>query len=147
LFIERPVIVVAGEDATAVAIEGHRDAVTAQQALEQAEIALGGFRGKELSGEDFAGSIVLHAQCGEQRAAPFQPVVGGAVELHKFPFAGRAQTALTMSARLAFTGRSDAVGAEQPTQGFAAQREAFFFDELLLEMMIVETGVARAGQF
>ena len=36
---------------------------------------------------------------------------------------------------------------EQPSQGFAAQREAFFFDELLLEMMIVEAGVARARQF
>jgi len=141
------VIVVAGEDAAAIAVEGDRDAVAAQEALEQAEIALGGFRGEELSGENFAGSVVLHAQSGEQRAAPFQPVVGGAVELHQLAFAGRAQTALAMSGRAAFAGRADAAGAEQPSQGFAAQREAFFFDELLLEMMIVEAGVARARQF
>ena len=147
LFVERPVIVVAGEDAAAIAVEGDRDAVAAQEALEQAEIALGGFREEELRGENFARSVVLHAQSGELRAAPFQPVVGGAVELHKLAFAGRAQSALAMSGRAAFAGRCDAAGAEQPSQGFAAQREAFFFDQLLLEMMIVEAGVARARQF
>jgi len=147
LFIERPVIVVAGEDAAAIAIEGDRHAAAAQEALEKAEIALGGFRGEELSGKDFAGSVVLHAQSGEQRTAPFQPVMGGAVELHKLPFAGRAQTTLAMSGRPAFAGRADAAGAEQPSQGFATQREAFLFDQLLLEMMIVKAGVARARQF
>ena len=76
LFVERPVIVVAGEDAAAIAVEGDRDAVAAQEALEQAEIALGGFREEELRGENFARSVVLHTQCGELRAAPFQPVVG-----------------------------------------------------------------------
>jgi len=34
LFVERPVIVVAGEDAAAIAVEGDRDAVAAQEALE-----------------------------------------------------------------------------------------------------------------
>ena len=147
LFVKRPVIVVASEDATAIAVEGDGDAVAAQEALEQAEIALGGFRGEELSGENFARSVVLHAQCGELQAAPLQPVVRGAVELHKLAFAARAQAALAMSGRPAFAGRSDAAGAEQSPQSFAAQREAFFFDELLLEMMIVEAGVARARQF
>jgi hypothetical protein len=73
--------------------------------------------------------------------------VGGAVELHQLAFAGRAQSTLAMSRRPAFAGRADAASAEQPSQGFPAQREAFFFDELFLEMMIVEAGVARARQF
>jgi hypothetical protein len=49
--------------------------------------------------------------------------------------------------RAAFAGRADAVGVEQPTEAFAAQREALFFDELLFKMMIVEAGVERARQF
>ena len=43
LFVDRPVIVIAGEDAAVIAVEGERDAVAAQEALEQAKIALGGF--------------------------------------------------------------------------------------------------------
>ena len=70
--------------------------------------------------------------------------MGRAVELDQFALAGRAQTALAMSGRAAFAWRADAVGAEQPAQGFAAQREAFLFDELLVQVMVVEASVARA---
>ena len=146
LFVERPVIVVAGEDAAAIAVEGDGNAEAAQEVLEQAEIALGGFRGEELSGEHFAGGIVLHAQGGEQRAAAFEPVVRGAVELHELAFASGAQTALTMSGRTALAWRADAAGAEQSAQGFSAEREAFVFDELVVKMMIVEARIARASQ-
>jgi len=146
LFVDGPVIVVAGEDTAAIAVEGEGDAVAAQEAVEQAEIALGSFRGEELSGEDFAGSIILHAQGGEEGAAALEPVVGRAVELHEFAFAGRAQAALAMSGRAAFAWGAHAVGSEQAAQGFAAQRESFCFNELLVEMMIVETNVARACQ-
>ena len=99
LFVDGPVLVVASEDAAAIAVEGDGDAVAAQQALQQAEIALGSFRGEELGGQDFAGGVVLHAQSGEQGAATFEPVVRGAVELDEFAFTGRAQTALAMSGR------------------------------------------------
>jgi hypothetical protein len=34
LFVERPVMVIASENAAAVAVEGERDAVAAQEALE-----------------------------------------------------------------------------------------------------------------
>src|SRR6266852_6358795 len=66
-FFERPVGMVANEDAAAVAVESGRDTEATEQALEQAEIAFGGFRKEELGGEDFAGGIVLHAQRGEPR--------------------------------------------------------------------------------
>src|ERR1700722_5482507 len=75
LFVDGPVLVVASKDAAAIAIESDGNAVAAQQALQQAEIALGSFRGEELCGQDFAGSIVLHPQSGEQWAAAFEPVV------------------------------------------------------------------------
>src|SRR5579862_2531593 len=139
-------MVVAGEDAAAITVEGDGDAVALQEALEQVEIALGGFGREEVGGEDFAGGIVLHAQGGEAWAAAFEPVVGRAIELDEFTFASRTQTALTMSGRTAFAWWADAVGAEQAAQGFAAEGEAFVFDELLVEMMIVEAGVARVRE-
>ena len=108
LFFDGPVVVVADEDAAAIAVEGERDTVAAQQAAQQAEIAVGGFGGEELGGQDFAGGIVLHAQSGEPRAAAFEPVVRRAVELHQFAFASRAQTALAMSGSAAFARRADA---------------------------------------
>ncbi len=70
LFVERLVIVVAGGDTAAITAEGDRDAVAAQEGLERAERALGGFREKKLSGENLARSVVLHIQRGERRALP-----------------------------------------------------------------------------
>src|ERR1700723_2838642 len=75
LFVDGPVTIIAREDAAAIAVESDRDAVAAQQGLQQSEIASGSFRGEELGGQDFAGSVVLHAQSGEQWAAAFEPVV------------------------------------------------------------------------
>ena len=43
LLVERPVVVIASEDATAIAIEGEREAIAAQEILKQVEIALSGF--------------------------------------------------------------------------------------------------------
>jgi len=146
LFVDGPVLVVASENAAAIAVESDGDTVAAQQALQQAEIALGSFRGEELGGQDFAGSIVLHAQSGEPGAAAFEPVMRRAVELDQFALTSRAQTALAMSGWSALTRRTNAVDTEQPAQGFAAQREAFLFDELVVQVMIVEAGVARACQ-
>ena len=93
-FMERPVGIIAHEDAAAIAVEGRGHAEAVQQALEHVEIAFGRFREKELSGEDFAGGIVLHAEKGEARTAACEPVVRAAVELHEFAFASHAQAAL-----------------------------------------------------
>ena len=117
-FLDGPVIVVANEDAAAIAVEGGGHAEAAEQALEQAKVAFGGFRGEELSGEDFAGSVVLHAQSGETRAAAFEPVVRRTVELHQFAFASDAQTALAMSGRATFDGESRVPGCAASGGGF-----------------------------
>lgn len=146
LFVERPALVVASEDAAAIAVEGDGHTIAAQEALEQAKIACAGFRREELRGENFARGVVLQAQSGEVRAAAFQPVVRRAVELHEFSFAGRAQAALAMSGRSAFAGRAEAGGAQDATERFTAEREAFLFDELVVKVMVVETGVAEAHQ-
>ena len=70
LFLDRPEVVVADEDAAVIAVESERDAVAAQQLAEQGEIADGGFGGEELSGQDFSGGIVLQAESGEPGPRP-----------------------------------------------------------------------------
>ena len=51
-----------------------------------------------------------------------------------------------MGRRASFAGWAEATGAQQASQGFAAEREAFLFGELLAEMVIVEPGIGGAGQ-
>ena len=51
-----------------------------------------------------------------------------------------------MSSRAAFTRRADSGRTKQPAESFAAEREAFLFDELLAEMVIVESGIGGASQ-
>ena len=146
LFFDGPEVVVAHEDAAVIAVESQRCAMAAQELAEQGEIAGGAFGGKELSGQDFSRGVVLQAEGGQARAAAFQPVVGRAVELHQFPFAGGAQTALTMRGSTAFSGRSETGLAQKSAQGFATEREALDLAKLFAEMVIVEAGISGAGQ-
>jgi len=147
-FLNGPMAVVAHEDAAAIAIESEGDTEAAKQAMEQVEIACGGFREEKLSGEDFAGGVILHAEGGESGATALEPVVGRAIELDQFAFAGRAETALTMSGWAALARGAETFTAEQAAQGFAAEREALLLDQLFAEVMIVEAGIAgtRQGQ-
>jgi hypothetical protein len=145
-FFEGPVRIASEEDAAAVAVEGGRDTEAAEHALEQAEIALGGFCGKELGREDFAGGIILHTQSGEAWAATFQPVMRAAVELEEFSCPGGTRTTLTMSGSATFTWRAQAIFAKQAAQGFAAERKALDLVEFFSEMVVVEAGIFRAGQ-
>ena len=112
----------------------------------QGKIAERAFGGKELSGQDFSGGVVLPAESGEVRAAAFEPVVGGAVELHQFAFAGGSPTALTMRGRAAFAGRTDAGLGQEAAQGLAAEGEALDLAKFFAEVVIVEASVGGAGQ-
>ncbi len=146
LFFHRPEVVVAHKDAAVIAIKREGSAVAAQQLAEQGEIADSRFGGKELSGEDFTGGVVLQAERGEARATAFQPVVGRAVELYQFAFAGGSQTALAMSGSAAFAGRADAGLAQKTAQGLAAEGEAFELAKFFAKVVVVEAGIGGAGQ-
>jgi len=146
LFLDRPEVVVADEDAAVIPIKGEGRAVAAQQLAEQGEIAGGGFGGEELSGQDFTGGIVLQAEGGETWATTLEPIVGRAIELHQFAFAGGAQTALTMGGSAALAGRADPSLPQETTERFAAQRETLDFAKLFAEMVIVEASIGGAGQ-
>src|ERR1022692_103389 len=75
-FFDGPEVMVAHEDAAVIAIEGKGSAMAAQQLAKQREITERGFGRKKLSGQDFSGGVVLHAERGKARAAAFEPVVG-----------------------------------------------------------------------
>lgn len=111
-FFERPMVIVAHEDATVIAVEGGGHAEAVEQALQQVKITFGGFRRKELCGQDFAGSVVLHAQSGELRAASFQPVVRTAVELYQFADLRGTQAALAMRGSTALSRRAQTLLAQ-----------------------------------
>jgi hypothetical protein len=121
LFVDRPAVVIADEDAAVITVKSERHAEATQHLAKQVEIAESGFRGEELRGQDFPGSIVLHAESGEPGAASFKPVVGTAVELHEFADPCRTEAALAMSRGSALSGRTDAMLAQQPAQAFAAE--------------------------
>jgi len=133
-------------DAAALAIEGRGDTEAMEQALEQSEIALCGFCGEELGGQDFAGGIVLHAQSDEAGATVFEPVMRAAVKLDEFAFASDARAALTMSRRAAFARPAEIFLAQKAAQSLTSKGEAFDFTEFLAEMVVVEARIFRARQ-
>src|SRR6266853_6801738 len=79
LFFDRPVVVVAHQDAVLVPIEAEGDAVAAQQAAQQVEIPVGIFRGKELGNGNLAGGVIEETEEGELWASLFEPAMQAAI--------------------------------------------------------------------
>ena len=146
LFFHRPVIIVANEDAVAIAVETDGYAEAAQQALEQAEIAARVFGGKEFGDQDFAGGVVQESEQGKLRAAIFQPAMQTGVEQQHFAFASARQAALAMSGSASFPGRADPGRTQQTTQGLAPEREAFLLDQFFAQVMVVKAGIGGTSQ-
>src|ERR1039458_9797221 len=146
LFFHRPVIVVANEDAVAIAIEAERYAEAAQQAVEQAEIAASVFRGEEFGDQDFASGVVEEAEQGKLRAAIFQPARKAGVEQQHFAFPSARQAALAMGGSATLTGRAASGRAQQTAESLATEREAFDLAKFFAEVMVVEAGIGGAGQ-
>ena len=102
LFFDRPVVVVANEDAVVIAVETEGQAKAVGDAAEQEQIAASIFGGKELGVRHFAGGVVDKTEQGELGAAIFEPVMGAAVEQQHIAFAGARETALAVSGRAPF---------------------------------------------
>ena len=146
LFFDGPVIVVADENAVAIAVKAEGDAAAAQQAAEQAKIAARIFGGKKFGGQDLASGVVEKAEQGELRTALFEPGVQAGIEEQHVAFASARQASLAMRGSATLTRRADPGRAQQTAESLAAQRQAFDLAELFAEMVIVKTGIARAGQ-
>src|SRR6266853_118595 len=56
------------------------------------------------------------------------------------------QTALAMGRSATLTGRANPGRAQQTTEGFATEREAFLLDQFFTEVMVVEAGIGSADQ-
>ena len=80
--------------------------MTAEQLTKQAEIAKSGFRREELCGQDFTGSVILHAQGGESWATTFEPVMGATIQLHQFAEPCGTHAPLAMRRSPALSGRA-----------------------------------------
>ena len=89
LFLERPVGVVADEDAEAIAVEGQRAGRRwCASVLEHGDVAVQVLGGTEVQGEDGAGGVVDGAEEGHGGPAVFEPGEGTAVELDEGAHAG-----------------------------------------------------------
>ena len=124
-FFHRPMIIVAHEDAVAISVEAEGDAVAAQQAVEQAEIAARIFGGEKFGDQNFARGIVQEAEQGKLWAAIFQPAMQAGVQQQHLAFASAGQAALAMRGSAALTARADPGRAQQTAKRLAAEREAF----------------------
>ena len=111
MFLHRPVLVGANEDAVAIAVETEGHAEAAEQAVEQAKIATRVLGGNEFRDQDFAGGVVQEAEQGKLRPAIFQPAMQTGIEQHHFAFASAWQSALAMGGSAAFAG--EAIPAER----------------------------------
>src|SRR6266404_5675336 len=146
LFFHRPVLVIADEDTVAVAIQAERYAEAAQQAVEQEKITARVFGGEEFGNQDFACGVVQECEQGKLRAAILQPVVQASVEQQHLALTSTRQTALAMGRSATLTGRANPGRAQQTTEGFATEREAFLLDQFFTEVMVVEAGIGSADQ-
>src|SRR6266852_7575366 len=83
LLRERPVGIVAHEDAGAVAIEGQRPPVGGAERVKQGAVAVQVLGGAEDQGQAGAGSVVDRPMQGQDRAAVLEPGEEAGVELYE----------------------------------------------------------------
>ena len=122
--------IVADEDAEAIAVEGHGQAVPRGQLLEQREIAMQVLGGPEVEREDGAGGIVDGAEQ-EQGCPRAQPVERAAVDEDEATHGRVPGAAGAVLGGPAAPLRGQAEGPPEPADGFAADREALDLAELL----------------
>ncbi len=147
LFGERPVRIVALENAVAVAIKTEGNAVGGDHGVQRTEIADGIFGFElEVSGEDLAGGVVLKTDESEGGTAAFEPVMtAGIGEGHHAKTRARRASG-TILARPALLRRGQFGGAQEATHGLAADGEIFFAAQFFRQMGIVEALIFAAGQ-
>src|SRR5437899_11686804 len=83
LFFERSVVVVAHEDVEAVAVDRERQAVLAEDLVEDDGVAVEILGGAEVQGKEPRGGVVDGPQECHRRPTLFEPVKGAAIDLHQ----------------------------------------------------------------
>ena len=129
----------------AVAVETERSTATAQEAIQQAEIAASVFGGEEFGDRDLAGGVVDEGQQSKFRAPLFEPAMQAAIEQEHFAFAGTGSAALAMKAGATLAGRGDAGRAQKAAESFASDGKALELAQFFAEMVIVKASIGGAG--
>ena len=137
---------VAMKNAMTVGVSGARDAVATDELAEHEEVAVGIFLGPKDTGHERAGGIINGALEDEPGAAILEPAV--ATPVHQDEEAGL-RHALAAPAMLGRASRARAGEPRLPEDaldGGPGEHQALLFAEQLRQMMIIDTGVAGAGQ-
>lgn len=135
-----------GNDAVPIAIEGDGNPMGADQRPEHDEVAMGIFLRPEDGGGDRVGGIIDGALEDQAGAAPLEPVVVAAVPLEeqaRLRHAGAAAAEATGPSR-PWTGETG--GQQDPMDRGAREDDAVDLGEFLGQMLVIESGIGRAGQ-
>jgi hypothetical protein len=134
------------KDPVSIGIRGGRQAVAANEVTEEEEVAVGIFHGAKDPGEELAGGIVDRGEQDEARAALLEPGMVAAVHLDEEASLWHAVPAASMTRRPAGARAADAGVAEEALYGGPRHEQALVLAEQVSEVVVVDAGVARAGQ-
>jgi hypothetical protein len=139
---------IAVKDPMPVGIGGRGDAIAADEAAQQAKIAMCVFLRAKDTREDFAGGIIDGGVEDEPGSAVLEPGMVTAVHLDEQASLGHALAAAAMPGWPARAGTTDASPAQQSLHGFPGHTDPLALCEQFGELMIVHAGVAapREGE-
>jgi hypothetical protein len=130
----------------AVGVGGDGDAIAADEAAKQEEVAVGVFDGAKDGREDVAGGIVDRGMEDEARAAVFEPGMMTPIHLDEQTGLRHALPPAAVARWSPFPGTTEAGGAQQALHGLAGDVDALALGQELGEVLIVHAGIGRAGQ-
>jgi hypothetical protein len=147
-FRERPVGVVADEDAEAIAVEGQGQAVGEADLLEHRRVAMQILGRPEVEGQDGARGVVDRAVEGHRGAPVFEPGMRAAVELDEGAHTGfRGSAGAVLAGAAAVLGR-EVQGPADPPDGGPADAQALDLAELLGGVAVIDImvgGLQKGG--
>ena len=145
-FLGQPMGIVAHQDIEAIAVEGQRQAVLSEHALQERGVAVHIFGRPEVQGQDLAGGIIDGPQQHQRGPAPLEPREGAAVDLHEGPARGLGHASVAARRGPPRMAGRPALLAPQTPDGLATEDQAVLLAQFLGQMAVVEAHVARGHQ-
>src|SRR5882724_10817472 len=146
LFGERPVLIITAEEAEAIAVERHGDAVLPAGLTEHGRVAVEIFGRAKPEGERDGGSIVDQPMQSGRRPAVLKPGEGAGVELSELAHRRGPGAPAPVLGRAAGPLGRPPEGPPNPPHGRSAYRQGMNLLPLLGEVDVVEARVGRGHQ-
>jgi hypothetical protein len=138
--------IIASEEAEAIAVQRHRDAVLPARLRQHGGVAVEIFGGPKPEGERDGGGIIDEPMQGGGRPAVLEPSKGAGVELHEVAHRGGPEAAApVLRCAPRATGRS-AERQPNPAHGRPTHGQGMDLPQLLGEVDIVEARVGRGHE-